>query len=75
MTLQEFINNLNEFVKENPECLTMDVVTSSDDEGNNYNSVNYKPTKGIYEDGEFISFEMCEDYNRDERDINSVCIN
>ena len=50
MKLKEFIENLNEFVKENPETLDMEVVTSIDDEGNGYSFVHYTPSKGVYED-------------------------
>ena len=50
MTLKEFIENLNKFVKENPETLKMQVITSKDDGGNGFNLVHYTPSKGIYED-------------------------
>lgn len=39
MILKEFIENLNRFIKENPETLEMQVVTSKDDEGNGFNTV------------------------------------
>ncbi len=68
MKLKNFLENLNEFVKQNPKVLELDVVTSSDDEGNSYNLVHYSPSIGIYEDREF---EATEDL--DEAD--SVCIN
>ena len=75
MTLKEFIENLNKFVKENPETLEMQVVTSKDDEGNGFNLVYYKPSKGIFEDRDFISFEQYEDFERDENETNAVCVN
>lgn len=75
MTLKEFMENLNEFIKENPETLEMEVVTSKDDEGNGYNRVYYTPSKGMYEDGDFISFDSLEDYGKDEDEINAVCLN
>ena len=75
MTLKEFIGNLNEFVKENPETLDMQVITSKDDEGNGFNLVHYTPSKGIYEDREFISSEQYNDYERDESETNAVCVN
>lgn len=68
MKLKNFLENLNEFVKQNPKVLELDVVTSSDDEGNSYNLVHYSPSIGIYKDREF---EITEDL--DEAD--SVCIN
>ena len=75
MLLKEFIENLNEFVKENPETLDMQVITSIDDEGNGFNLVHCTPSKGIYEDSEFISSEEYKDYGRDGSETNSVCVN
>ena len=75
MTLKEFIENLNKFVKENPETLEMQVVTSKDDEGNGFNLVHYEPSKGIFKDREFISSEQYEDYEREESETNAVCVN
>jgi len=75
MTLQEYIENLVEFSKENPETLNMQVVTSRDDEGNGFNLVYYKPSKGIFEDRDFISEDSISDYERDTNDINAVCVN
>lgn len=75
MTLKEFIENLNEFVRENPETLDMQVITSMDDEGNEFNLVHYTPSKGIYEDGEFITSDQYEDYERNSSEANAVCVN
>jgi hypothetical protein len=75
MTLKEYIENLNEFVKENPEALEYIVVSSSDDEGNSYSPVYYTPSIGQYEDHEFIHVENFEDREMDDEDTNAVCIN
>lgn len=75
MTLKVFIENLNKFVKENPETLDMQVITSKDDEGNSYNLVFYSPSKGIYENSDFISFGQYEDYEREVSETNAVCLN
>ena len=75
MTLKEFTENLEKFIEENPEILNMQVVTSSDDEGNSFNLVYYPPSKGIFEDREFTPFSQYADYNRDKDETNSVCIN
>lgn len=75
MTLKEYIENLNEFVKENPETLNMQVVTSSDDEGNSYSLVHFTPSKGIYKNREFISYEQYEDWDREDSETNAVCVN
>jgi hypothetical protein len=75
MKLKEFIEGLQKFAKENPDTLEMDVVTSKDGEGNGYNIVHYEPSKGIFEDREFISFEQYGYWGREEEDTNAVCVN
>jgi hypothetical protein len=75
MTLKEYIEGLKKFAEENPDTLEMQVVTSKDDEGNGFNPVYYRPSKGIFEDREFISFEQYEDWKREESETNAVCVN
>lgn len=75
MTLKEYLDNLNKLVKENPETLDMQVITSKDDEGNGFSLVYYPPSKGIYKNGEFISLEPCESYKRYSSKPNAVCVN
>ena len=75
MKLKTYIKNLNKFIKENPETLDMQVITSKDDEGNGFIFVHYGPSKGIFEDGEFISSEQYKDYEREENETNAVCVN
>lgn len=75
MTLKEYIEQLQNFAETNPETLDMDVVYSRDDEGNGFQQIHYAPSKGFYEDREFISVEQLEDYNREENDVNAVCVN
>jgi hypothetical protein len=75
MKLKEYIEQLQKFAQMNPETLDMDVIYSRDDEGNGFGQVHYAPSKGIYEDMEFIASDQLEDYERDTTDINSVCIN
>ena len=75
MKLREYLEELQEFVETFPECLDMDVIYSRDDEGNGYQRVYYGPTKGIFEDSDFISADQLEDYEREESEINAVCIN
>lgn len=75
MTLREYIEQLQNFALSNPETLDMDVIYSRDDEGNGFQEVHYSPSKGIYEDNEFIASDQLEDYERDENEVNSVCIN
>ncbi len=75
MKLKEYIDILNEFVKENPETLEFDVIYAEDDEGNGFGSISYSPTKGVYQEGEFWSEGNLEDEGFEESDINAVCIN
>lgn len=68
MKLKEFLDKLNTMVKEDPKILNLDVIYSSNDEGNSYEPVYFAPSKGNYsEDGE---------YNTDTYlKINAICIN
>ena len=78
MKLRDYIENLNKFVEENPEALELEVIYSSDDEGNDFSRVHYTPSKGIFEGGyrgEFISLEQLDDWCREKSEINAVCIN
>ena len=75
MKLKEFLANINQFVRDNPEALELNVVTSTDAEGNGYDLVYYTPTKGIFFHGEFISTEEYEMYGKKESETNAVCIN
>jgi hypothetical protein len=78
MKLSEFIKNLQEFAKKNPGATDLEVIYAKDDEGNGYQKVHYKPSKGVFEDGYFISPDNPEDmeeYGYADDDINVVCIN
>lgn len=77
MKLREFIENLNELVKQYPESLDMEVVTSKDDEGNGYNGVCFSPSVGYYDEDErdFTSLEMFEDYGIGDDELNAICVN
>jgi len=85
MKLSKYIEQLNEFVKENPEALDMKVIYSRDDEGNGYQEVGYGPSKYrlMEDDGEYESEEnyneMAEEWHNDGYEIPTteqvVCIN
>ena len=75
MTLREFMKGLDKFVAENPTALDLEVITSSDDEGNCYTPVVFEPSLGFYEDDDFIDKTMLNDWGRDDDDVNAVCIN
>ena len=56
MTLEEYTNGLIKFGKDNPQLLTSEVVTSCDDEGNDYNNICFTRFWGKFEvRGEYIS--------------------
>jgi len=75
MTLKEYFEGLQEFIKENPDALELEVITSIDDEGNGFNQVCFEPSKGNYDGDTFTSVDNFEDYNIDIEDINAVCVN
>ena len=75
MKFKEFLNKLNKYAQENPERLELDVITSIDDEGNGFNLVEYAPSEGVFEDGEWIGSGELKDYNRNKDDINAICVN
>lgn len=82
MKLKEYIEKLNKLIAENPESLEMDVITSSDDEGNSYNEVHFAPSLGrLDEDGEFDSLDDVVDEAQYQGDAsivdgcNVVCLN
>ena len=67
MKFKEYVENLNKLLNERPETAELDVVTSSDDEGNSYNLVHYTPTVGHFDDDDREFTE--------ELEINAVCVN
>lgn len=75
MTLRLFLSNVNAFVKVNPDALDMQVVASSDDEGNSFNPVYYSPCKGTFEDREFKDHTEYKHYASEDDKIKAVCIN
>ena len=75
MNLREYIEGLNKFAKENPETLDMLVITSKDDEGNEYNPVFFGPCKGIFEDSDFTTTADYGSEERHEDETNAVCVN
>lgn len=73
MTLKEYFELLQEFIKEHPEALEYEVISSKDDEGNGYNRIYYSPTLGSF-NGDDFSTEL-EDLEEGNLPINAVCIN
>lgn len=81
MTLRKFMEQLNALIEKYPEALEMQVITSTDDEGNGFNRVYNLSTIGNYDGeryGEFIdkdNSDFREEYGLCEDDVNAVCIN
>lgn len=75
MTLKQFIYNLNDFVKENPETLDMQLLVPSDSEGNSfYPPFLITPLKGFYDGIRFISYEDYEYLSINNDQTNAVAI-
>lgn len=75
MKLKQYVENLNELVRTNPEYLELEVISAKDEEGNGFDKVEFEPSLGNYNDEEFTQVENFEDLDEDDRIINSVCIN
>jgi hypothetical protein len=72
MKLRDYYQKLQLLIRISPEALDMDVVYSTDDEGNAYIHVSYTPCVGYYKesDQEFYSLESSNiEYPR------AVCLN
>ena len=67
MKFKEYVERLNKLLEERPETAGFDVITSSDDEGNQYNPVYYGPSVGAYDEDE-------KGFDEDEKP-NAVCVN
>lgn len=77
MNLRKYYEQLGSFISDHPEALEYKVIYAKDDEGNGYNSVNYKPSLGLWDlerDGDFTIVEYFEE-NEIEGSPNAVCIN
>ena len=72
MKLKEYIKNLQAIAEEHGGEL--EVVFSSDDEGNYYDKVSFPASIGNYDNvsGDWNDYETCKE---EEFEINSVCIN
>jgi len=71
MKLRKYIEFLNGLIKEDPDALDYEVVTSSDDEGNNFNKVYYKPSIGQFDEATW-QFDNDKDAAKKP---NAVCLN
>ncbi len=76
MKLKEYLKGIHNAVKKIPNWEELEVIISSDDEGNSYSEVYFSPTIGFFdkEDKEFYS-EESERWGEEELESNSICIN
>jgi hypothetical protein len=83
MNFEAYINQLQNFLKENPHLADAEVVYSHDDEGNAFQKIFYSPSEGLIIDPdeyhvEFISKSDEETFNgwKDNSKVQkAVCIN
>lgn len=67
MKFKEYVESLNNLLKERPETGEFDVVAAEDGGGNGFNLVHYGPSVGNY-DSDKDEFD-------EEGDPNAVCVN
>ena len=81
MKFKDYVENLQEFLKELPETAEMEVVTSIDDEGNGYNAVQFEPSIAQFHSMEDPWLELVGFYEKENKespalkDCNAVIIN
>lgn len=77
MKVNEYVNNLTQLLKKNPEIAELEVIYSQDAEGNSYQKVFYSPsimnTEGL--ENAYVTGVM--NINPDEIDVetSALCIN
>jgi len=76
MTLKEYIEDLQAKVEANPKLLDSLVVYSSDEEGNEFNKLDWHSTEGFWHEDwkEFHPFPEDSEANEDEF-VPAICIN
>lgn len=79
MNLREYLEKLNKLVEENPNYLELEVIYSSDDEGNSYSNIHHEPTPVFIEEDEGDKYcydkENYEEEYEEEFVPNSICVN
>lgn len=76
MKLKEYIEQLNEIIKENPKYENLDVLFAKDDEGNEFGFIGFAPSLGnISDDMDFTQVENFEDIDEEDRIVNAICVN
>ena len=77
MTLNEYVAELQTLISKNPKYGDMQLIYSTDDEGNNFNIVYCHHSPGFFQDEFFIPEVHFEDWEDELNDlqVNSICIN
>lgn len=73
MNLNEYTETLQEILEENPHYGELEVIAATDTEGNGFQAVDFHPTVGHLNKGEFTSAYPAED--ADEGETNAICVN
>ena len=68
MNLKEYIEQLQEFAKENQQALDLDVWYAKDDEGNGYQEVYFSPSLKVYSESDKYCDRVDYMYSTDEID-------
>jgi len=77
MKFKSYVESLNKILAENPESAEYDVIYSHDDEGNNFQKVNYDGTIGYFDGtyyGDFTKLSQLEEEDIYEKP-NAICVN
>lgn len=74
MILREYIKYLEAIIKEDSKILDLEVISSSDEEGNSYFKVWEMPKIGVYDRGQFYLDGMLEDEGYSKKDINVITV-
>ena len=67
MTLEQYHQKLTTLMLQNPNAKKLRVITSSDDEGNQFHPVIFDPTLGSYDD--------IGNFDQESKSPNAVCVN
>jgi len=77
MTVNEYINNLTQLLKKNPEIAELEVIYSQDDEGNSYQKVNFYAsllkTTGL--NNQYIDVDIQIHEDEIDKNTTALCIN
>jgi len=73
MKLKHYIKLLQE-IDANNKYLDLEVVYASDEEGNSFHELNFVPSLGDYDGGEFVTDDGSKEFKKNFM-VNAVCIN